>query len=243
VFRKDHNKNVHVIQDFCDLVKAFDCVNHVILLAKLHYYGIQGVSEDWYRSYLTNRRQKVEVNPTNTTDFFLWLAYIEIWVPQGSILGPLLFIRYINDLPLRINSISETVLFHSDTSVLISNRNFEDFCSVSNLVPSHMIKWFAASTLVLNLYKTSIITRNSSHSTLHIGYKEKYLEEAVNTKFLGLQCDNHLNVKMHIEQIIPKVCGACHTVRSMDHVSNANTQINLLCILSFCYKIWTNFWG
>jgi hypothetical protein len=78
-----------------------------------------------------------------------------------------------------------------------------------------MIKWFAANTLVLNLYKTSImkfITRNSSHSTLHIGYKEKYLEEAVNTKFLGLQCDNHLNFKKHIEQIIHKVHAVCHAL-------------------------------
>jgi len=78
-----------------------------------------------------------------------------------------------------------------------------------------MIKWFAANTLVLNLCKTSImkfITRNSSHSTLHIGYKEKYLEEAVNTKFLGLQCDNHVNFKKHIEQIIRKVRAACHAL-------------------------------
>jgi hypothetical protein len=84
VFWKDHNKNIHVIQHFCDLVKAFDCVNHDILLAKLRYYRIQGVSEDWYRSNLTNRRQKVEVKSPNTT-FFLWLVYIEKWVPQGSI--------------------------------------------------------------------------------------------------------------------------------------------------------------
>ena len=84
---------------------------------------------------------------------------------------------------------SESVLFDNDTSVLISSRNFEDICSLSNLVLSRMIKWFAANTLVLNLYKRSImkfITRNSSHSTLHIGYKEKCLEETVNTKFLGL---------------------------------------------------------
>ena len=82
---------------------------------------------------------------------------------------------------------SELVLFDNDTSVLISSRNFEDFCLVTNLVLSHLIKWFATNTLVLNLYKTSImkfITRNSSHSTLHIGYKEKYLEAAANTKFL-----------------------------------------------------------
>ena len=76
---------------------------------------------------------------------------------------------------LRINTVSEPVLFAGDTSVLISSRNLEDFCSVSNLVVSHMIKWFAANNLVINLDKTNImkfITKNSSHSTIHICLKK-----------------------------------------------------------------------
>jgi hypothetical protein len=75
---------------------------------------------------------------------------------------------------MRINSVSQPKLFADDTSVIISCRNFKDFCSVSNLVLSHMIKWFAANNLVLNLDKMSImkfIRKNSSHSPLHIGYK------------------------------------------------------------------------
>jgi len=89
-----------------------------------------------------------------------------------------------------------------------------------------MIKWFAAYNLVLNLDKMNVMkftTKNSSHSTLHFGYKEKYIEETVNTKFLGLQIDNHINWKNHIEQMIPKLSAACYTVRSMVHTSNINT--------------------
>ena len=89
---------------------------------------------------------------------------------------PLLFILYIYDLPLRINSVPEPVLFVDDTSVIISSRNFEDFSSVSNLVLSHMIKWSAANNLVLNLDKVNImkfIAKNSAHSAVLIGYKEK----------------------------------------------------------------------
>jgi len=133
---------------------------------------------------------------------------------------------YINDLPLRINSVSEPVLFVGDTGIKISRRNLKDFCSLSNLVLSHMIKWFAAYNLVLNLDKMNVMkftTKNSSHSTLHFGYKEKYIEETVNTKFLGLQIDNHINWKNHIEQMIPKLSAACYTVRSMVHTSNINT--------------------
>ena len=105
-------------------------------------------------SYLTNRRQKVEVKSHNATqNFFSDWGTLKIGVPQGSILRPLLFIIWINDLHLRISSISEPVLFADDTSVIMSSRNFEDFCSMSNLDLSHMIKWFAAKTLVLNLEK------------------------------------------------------------------------------------------
>ena len=87
-----------------------------------------------------------------------------------------MFIIHINSLPLRINSVSEPVLFADDTSVIISSINFEDFCSVSNIVLYRMIEWFAANTLVPDWDKTNIMkltTKCSSHSTLHIGYKEK----------------------------------------------------------------------
>jgi hypothetical protein len=89
-----------------------------------------------------------------------------------------------------------------------------------------MIKWFAANTLVLNVDKINtmkFVTRNSSHSTLHFGYKEKYTEETVNTKFLGLQIDNHINWKNHIEETIPNLSGACYAIRLMVHISNMNT--------------------
>jgi len=81
-------------------------------------------------------------------------------------------------------------------NIIISGRKFEDFCSGSNLVLRHRIKWFAANGLVLNLDKTNVmkfITKNSSHSTGHIGYKETYIAETVNTRFLDLQIDNPIN--------------------------------------------------
>jgi hypothetical protein len=96
---------------------------------------------------------------------------------------------YIYDSPLRINHVSEPILFADDITVIISSRNLEDLCSVSNLLLSHMIKWFAAKDLVLRLYRMIImkfITKNSSHSTLHIGCKEKYIEKAENTTFFWL---------------------------------------------------------
>jgi len=93
-------------------------------------------------SYLTNRRQKVEVKSPNTAQkFFSDWGTLKHGVPQGSILGRLLFIIYISDLSLRINSVSEPILFSDDTSVIISGRHFEDFCSLSGLLTFPMIKW------------------------------------------------------------------------------------------------------
>jgi hypothetical protein len=103
------------------LAKAFDCVNHEILLAKLQFYGNQGGTAHCFRSYLTNRRQKVEIKLPNSAQnsFTLW-GKLKHGVPQGSILGLLFFIIYINDLPKRINSLSEMIIFVDDKMTLVS---------------------------------------------------------------------------------------------------------------------------
>jgi hypothetical protein len=106
------NQKMHVGVIFCDLSKAFDYINHKILLAKLHCYGIQGTGENWFRSCLTNRKQKVQIkSSTATINLFSNLETVTYGDPQESVLGPLIFITYINDLPLTIKTLSEPVNF------------------------------------------------------------------------------------------------------------------------------------
>jgi len=123
-------------------------------------------------------------------------------------------------------SISEPILFADDASIVIASRKLKNFCSVANSVLSHMIKWFAANKLVLNPDKTNImqfITKNTTQSTFCNDYIEKYIEEAVNTKFLSLQTDNHLIRKNLIEKTSPKLSGEHDANRLMVHISNINT--------------------
>jgi hypothetical protein len=120
---------------------------------------------------------------------------------------------YIHDLSPTISNLSKPIIFTGDTSVIISCKNFEDF-HTSNIILSQMSTWFSAKKLALYLDKTNIkkfITKNSPLHNLSIGYKEKYMEETVNTKFLCLPIDKHLNWKNNIDQICSEVkwCMLC----------------------------------
>jgi hypothetical protein len=158
------NQKMHVGGIFCDLAKAFDCVNHEMLLVKLYYYGIQVTAASWFRSYLTNRKQKTELKCFEK--FSSKWGTVKHGVPQQSILGPLLFLMYMNDLPPTINILSEPILFADDNSVIISSKNFDDFSTISNTVLSHMSKWFTTNKLVLNLEKTNIIKFTTNHYSI-----------------------------------------------------------------------------
>jgi len=144
----DMNYNQIVGGIFCNLQKAFDCVNHKILVDKLQFYGIDGKFKTFIESYLTNRYQKVTLNKTDYNNNTSEWVRINCGVPQGAILGPLLFLIYINDLPTLINKDNNILLYANDTSVVITDNNTDDFNLHANMLFNDINTWFKNNLLI-----------------------------------------------------------------------------------------------
>ena len=127
-----------------DLSKAFDTLNHDILFSKLEVIGIRGITLSWFKSYLSNRKQFVKFKDSNSS-----FCSITCGVPQGSILGPLLFLIYMNDLPSTLSS-SIAILFADDTTLLIDNNNYDALIDQMNIEVERLYKWFCANKLSMN---------------------------------------------------------------------------------------------
>ena len=227
---------------FVDLQKAFDTVDHEILLLKLSHYGIRGTELSWFRSYLSNRSQFVVISNTKSR-----LKFVKHGVPQGSVLGPLLFLLYINDLHFCIKT-SETYHFADDTHLLNFSKTVRSLCGRVNADLRVLVSWLNANKISLNASKTEFVIFRSPWKRLdclpRLKLAGKILTPSKSVKYLGVHLDEHLNWKIHISTVASKLCRANGALSKLRHFVPTQILLNIYhAIFSSHFRYASQIWG
>ena len=213
---------------FLDIKKAFDLVSHSILLRKLEHF--RGIANSLMKTYLEKRKQYVSIAAHNSTD-----RTIEFEVPQGSILGPLLFLIYINDLPLYLQTIPR--FYADDTALFISGKSLSDIQTLTNLELFNVSQWMQVNSLAVNTAKTValIITPQLHHSipsandksSINFTFNIQIVQPSTSAKYLNITINNKLSFKQHIILLENRVARSVGIITKVSYYFPFNTLITI----------------
>lgn len=216
---------------FCDLSRAFDCVNHSKLLSKVQDYGIRGIPLQWIGSYLTNRKQLVSVNYHNSnvkSNFQSEPLNVSMGVPQGSVLGPILFILYINDFNLSIQNVQHVA--YADDFSLIVTGNRDNLVSICGEAIFDATCCFTNHDLFFNIKKTNMLQFHQWQNPLEpivLSVEQENLKSTANCRFLGVNVDENLSWKHHCNELISNLNSLTYLILNLRTVLERNQLVSI----------------
>ena len=214
--------------------KAFDCVDHSILLNKLHHFGIRGVAFKWFESYFLEREQIV----TYANEISLNKNLVKCGTPQGSVLAPLLYLIYVNDM--YSCTCETTPIFYADDTTLISFQNSEnDVVNSINRDLAQVNEWLICNKLTLNSGKSKFIMferkKKKEGCDLHVAINDDKIKRVSTTKFLGILINEKLSWKEHMMKILSKIQRNLGLIYKIKHYLNKNVLLQLYYSMIFCH--------
>ena len=233
------DKQHSLLSIYIDFTKAFDTVKHDILLRKMQHYGIRGTVIDWFRDYLLDRSQSTKVR-----DCISPPLAVRYGVPQGSVLGPILFLLYINDISLIFNNF-KTILFADDSTLYITHINPVSMIHIANCELHNLKQWCLSNRLTINLDKTfyMLFTNKTSDTLPPLVYDDIIIEKSHAHTLLGVTIDDKMSFKPHIANLMLKltrVMSLLYRVRNIvpNNIMKVLYDAHVLPHFHYCIPIW-----